>query len=337
MLDDYHFVRADTCHEQINVLIGHLPASAAMVIMTRADPALRLGRLRATRQLAEIRADRLRFDTDATAALLATEHVELSAGAMSELVQRTEGWPAAVYLAALSLAGRDDPEGFVHDVSGSDRFIGDYLIEEVLSRQPRPVREFILTVSILERFSASLCDFVLQTNGSARLLRDLERSNLFVLPLDAHRQWFRFHHLFAALARSELEAEADPRRLTMLHERASDWYASHGYVEEALQQAIATGSSARAARLVEVNWIRYVEAGRTATVDGWLRAWRTADGSSGPGDAGGRGLDCAGPRGGGRASGAAEGTRRCARHRSPARRDTIGRIGRRPAQRHDRL
>ncbi len=281
VLDDYHFVRADACHEQIDFLIEHSPSTAALVIMTRADPALRLGRLRAATQLAEIRMDRLRFDMAETAALLASEDVHLSGTVIPELLQRTEGWPAGLYLATLSLAGRDEPDAFVHEFSGDNRYIGDYLTEEVLTRQPPEVRDFIISVSILERFSASLCDFVLETDRSGRILAELERSNLFLVPLDARRRWFRFHHLFAAVARAELDTE--PARARALHGRAVDWFAAHGYVDEGIGHAIASGSPARAARLVQANWVDYVGAGRTATVDRWLRTLRTTDG---PPDAG---------------------------------------------------
>ena len=226
-LDDYHFIRARACHEQVDFLIEHLPPAASALIMTRADPALHLGRLRAARQLAEIRVDRLAFDRDEAAALLRMEDIQLSAVALSELMQRTEGWPAGLYLATMSLIGREDPDAFVHQFSGDNRYIGDYLIEEVLSREPQEVRAFILEVSILERFSASLCEFVLQMPHAGRIMHDLERSNLFLVPLDASRQWFRFHHLFAAVARSELEAE-DPALVPRLHERAADWFRPRG-------------------------------------------------------------------------------------------------------------
>jgi LuxR family maltose regulon positive regulatory protein len=281
VLDDYHFVKARSCHDQIDFLVQHLPASASMVILTRADPALHLGRLRATQQLAEIRADQLRFDIADTSALLASQQISLGDETISELVQRTEGWPAGLYLATLSLVGRDEPEQFVHAFSGNDRFVGDYLTEEVLARQTEEVRDFIVSVSILERFSADLCDFLLQIEGSARLLHDLERSNLFLVPLDANRRWFRFHHLFAAVAHGELET--DPTRdVRVLHERASDWFADHGFVEEAVGHALAAESVARASSLMQAHWIRWIDAGRTATVNGWLRTVRTAPGPPEP-------------------------------------------------------
>ena len=275
-LDDYHFIRSTTCHEQIDLLIEHLPSAASLLILSRADPALHLGRLRAARQLAEIRADRLSFDAEEATALLAIDDIRLSPVAFSELMKRTEGWPAGLYLATMSLVGREDPDAFVHEFSGDNRYIGDYLIEEVLGRQSEDVRRFILEVSIFERFSAALCESVLQMPGAGRIVHDLERSNLFLVPLDASRQWFRFHHLFAAVARGELEAQ-DPARVMRLHARAADWFRSHGFVDEAVAHAISAGSTARASQLVQANWIRYVDAGRAATVDGWLRALRAPE------------------------------------------------------------
>jgi LuxR family transcriptional regulator, maltose regulon positive regulatory protein len=281
VLDDYHFVRSAACHEQVDFLIGHLPPTVSVVILTRADPDLRLGRLRAARQLAEIRAESLSFDVDEATALLATEDISLSGVALRELMERTEGWPAGLYLAAMSLLGREDPDAYVHEFTGNNRYIGDYLIEEVLGRQSSEVRTFILDVSIFERFSAALCKSVLQMPGAGRIVHDLERSNLFLVPLDARRQWFRFHHLFATVARSELEAR-DPTRVQRLHTRAADWFASRGLVDEAVEHAISAGATARASELVQANWIRYVDAGRAATVEGWLSALRAFESEADP-------------------------------------------------------
>ena len=275
-LDDYHFIRSAACHEQVDFLVEHLPPAAAVLVLSRTDPALHLGRLRAARQLAEIRADRLSFDPGEASALLAMEEIALSGVALRELMERTEGWPAGLYLATMSLVGRENPDAFVHEFSGDNRYIGDYLIEEVLGRQSDDVRAFILETSIFERFSAALCESVLEMPGAGRIVHDLERSNLFLVPLDANRQWFRFHHLFAAVARSELEAE-NPARVKRLHARAADWFASHGFADEAVAHAVSSGSTARASQLVQANWIRYVDAGRAATVEGWLRALRVPE------------------------------------------------------------
>jgi LuxR family transcriptional regulator, maltose regulon positive regulatory protein len=281
ILDDFHFVRADACLEQVDFVIEHLPANAGMMIITRADPDLHVGRLRVAGKLAEIRADRLSFDAGEASAMLAAEGVRLSEKAQSELMDRTEGWPAGLYLATLLLVGQDDPDRIVHQLSGDNRVIGDYLTEEVLSRHPAGIRSFITSISILERFSAQLCDHLLETTGSSNTLHDLERSNLFLMALDLERHWFRFHHLFAAVARSALQAE-DPNRVAILHDRAADWFATHGFTDEAVSHAIAAGSWARASQLLQTNWIRYVDAGRTATVQSWLQALQARESEAEP-------------------------------------------------------
>ncbi|MGZ5398402.1 MAG: LuxR C-terminal-related transcriptional regulator [Nocardioides sp.] len=271
VLDDFHVIRQPTCHAQVEFLVEHLPPQAHLVIATRSDPGLRLGRLRAGGRLLEIRADDLGFTTAEASSLLALDEVALDDDSLSLLVDRTEGWPAGLYLVSLSLAGRPDPAAFVRTFSGDNRYIGDYLTEEVLSRHPAPVREFFITVSILDRFTASLCDHVAQITGSASLLHDLERTNLFLVPLDDERRWYRFHQLFAAVARSELEM-THPDRLASLHARAAAWFIDHGNVDEAVKHSIAAGDAATAGRLVQENWLTFVDAGRTATVLGWLDA-----------------------------------------------------------------
>jgi LuxR family maltose regulon positive regulatory protein len=271
VLDDFHFVRQAACHEQVEFLVEHLPAQAHLVIVTRSDPGLRLGRLRASGGLLEIRADVLGFTPDEAKALLAHEDVALGDDSVSLLMERTEGWPAGLYLASLSLAGRPDPDDFVRDFSGGNRYIGDYLTEEVLSRHPAEVRDFIIRVSILDRFSAALCDHVAGTTGSGSLLRDLERSNLFLVPLDDDGRWYRFHHLFAAVARSELEV-THPQDIGLLHSRAADWFGSQGNIDEAVRHSIAAGDHETAALLVQRHWLQFVDAGRIATVNGWLQS-----------------------------------------------------------------
>jgi LuxR family maltose regulon positive regulatory protein len=271
LLDDFHLLQDAACHKQVEFLVEHLPPQAHLVIITRADPGLRLGRLRATGQLAEIRAADLAFNSEETSSLLALEQVSLSEGKVRDLVQRTEGWPAGLYLATLSMSGRPDPDEFVREVSDGNRFIGDFLTEEVLAGHSDEVRDFIRTVSILDRFSAALCDVMRGTTGSAAILHQLERSNLFLVPLDEKRSWFRFHHLFASVARSELEVEY-PERVPVLHARAARWFRDHGHVDEAVMHSLASGSTSDAALLVQANWLKYVDAGRTATVLGWLDA-----------------------------------------------------------------
>jgi LuxR family maltose regulon positive regulatory protein len=271
LIDDFDIVRATECNEQIDFFVKHLPPNAHVVLITRSDPTLRLGRLRAAGQLSEIRADDLAFNTREASALLVSDGVQLSSGAVSELMQRTEGWPAGLYLAALSLTGREDPSEFVHTFSGNNRFIGDYLTEEVLSRQPEQVRNFILDMSIVDRFSVPLADYVTEARHSASILRDLKHTNLFLVPLDSEERWFRFHHLFGAVAYSTLETER-PDRAAMLHGRAAEWLSENGYVEDAVEHALAAGKAEHAANLVNANWLRYFDAGLGTTVQRWLRA-----------------------------------------------------------------
>ena len=281
VLDDFHFVQHPACHEQVQFLISNLPAQAHLVLITRSDPGLRLGRLRASSDLAEIRAVDLSFTTLEAEELLANDQVQVSPQTVTQLVERTEGWPAGLYLATLSLAGRPDADDFVQRFSGQNRFIGDYLTEEVLNRHTDRVRDFIITVSILDRFSAPLCDHVLGISDSAAILHELERSNLFVVPLDEERHWFRFHHLFAAVALSELEL-MPPAHVRSLHARAAEWFRSQGHVEEAVQHSLEAGNTEDAASLVQASWLHYVDAGRAATVVGWLESLGPAAIASGP-------------------------------------------------------
>ena len=271
LIDDFDIVRATECNEQIDFFVKHLPPNAHVVLITRSDPTLRLGRLRAAGQLSEIRADDLAFNTREASALLVSDGVQLSSEAVSELMQRTEGWPAGLYLAALSLTGRADPSEFIHTFSGNNRFIGDYLTEEVLSRQPEQVRNFILDMSIVDRFSVPLADYVTEARHSASILRNLKHTNLFLVSLDSEERWFRFHHLFGAVAYSTLETER-PDRAAMLHGRAAEWLSENGYIEDAVEHALAAGNFRHAANLVNANWLRYFDAGLGTTVQRWLRA-----------------------------------------------------------------
>ena len=270
VIDDFQLVSAD-CSPTFDFLIEHLPVKAHLVLISRSDPALRLGRLRAAGKLSEIRADDLAFNVEEASSLL-SHHVRLPTEAVSELMRRTEGWPAGLYLATLSLAGRADPSEFVHHFSGNNRFIGEYLTEEVLSRQTEEMRNFILDMSVLDRISAPLADYMTEVAGP-HLLRELAHSNLFLIPLDDEERWFRFHHLFGAVARSALEAE-QPDHVPELHQRAADWLSKNGYVVEAVPHALSAGALDQAASLVQANWLRYFDAGLAITVRGWLHAWR---------------------------------------------------------------
>ncbi len=271
ILDDFHYLQAAACREQVEFLIENLPEQAHLVIVSRADPGLRLGRLRASGLLAEIRAEQLSFDSDEAATLLGAEQVKLSAPGLAHLMGQTEGWPAGVYLAGLSLSGRPDADELVYSRGVNKRFITSYFAEEVLSQDSDQLREFILTMSILDRFCAPLCDAVGDTTGSAQVLDDLERRNQFLVPLDGEGRWFRFHHLFAAVARSELEA-LHGDRIPHLHERAAQWHRTNGDIAEAISHLRAAGRRGEAAKLIQANWLTFVDAGRAPTVLSWLQS-----------------------------------------------------------------
>jgi ATP/maltotriose-dependent transcriptional regulator MalT len=272
VLDDYHLIRERSCHEQLEFLLLHLPPTAQAVLITRADPPLPLARLRAAGEMAEIRARELRFAPQEAAGLIhAVAGVQLGEADLGQLMERTEGWPAGVYLAAISLRGHPSPHAFIRQFTGNNRFIVDFLAEEVLSRQPAEIQRFLARTSILARFCAPLCDAVTGAGGAAGIIEVLERENLFLVPLDDNRQWYRYHHLFAQLLRSRL-ARTEPTVMTTLHERASGWHEAAGSAEEAVHHALAAGDAAKAVAMIARHWHSYVDKGRTATVRGWMRA-----------------------------------------------------------------
>ena len=196
--------------------------------------------------------------------------VELTDNSLEEFGRRTEGWPAAVYLGGLTLQTRSDPGRFVDELGGTHRFVADYLSEEVLNQQDPELRVFVEDMSVFGRFNASLADHVSRGHSSTRLIRVLERTNVFLIALDGPGDWFRFHHLFGIFARSALESE-DPERLQTLHRLGSEWFATHGHLDEAIRHALAGGLTEGAASMVQANWVRYFDAGRSATVVAWLR------------------------------------------------------------------
>jgi len=272
VLDDYHAIKNGSCHDQIAFLLRHLPASAQMVLVTRADPPLPLGRLRAAGEVVEIRQRELHFTSADTAALVhAVAGIQLTEPDLADLVARTEGWPTGVYLAALSLRGHPSPGAFVRQFAGENRFVVDFLAEEVLNRQPDEIKQFLARTSILARFCAPLCEAVTGSAGSAGIIETLERENLFLVPLDDNRQWYRYHHLFAQLLRSQL-ARTEPGIVAALHERASAWHRRSGSIEEAVHHALAADDVGGAVDLIARDWYAYADAGRTATVRGLMRS-----------------------------------------------------------------
>ena len=271
VLDDYHLISSDTVHEAVAFLIEHMPENVHLVILSRTDPPLPLPKLRARDQVAEIRAADLRFTSDEAAAFLDDAMgLALSAGDVAALEEVTEGWAAALQLAALSMRDCKDVSGFVESFSGSNRYVLDFLADEVLVRQPEDVREFLLETSVLERMSAPLCDALTGRDDGQEMLERLERENLFVVPLDDDRVWYRYHHLFADFLKSRLGREK-PGLVGELHLRASDWYERSGRALEALEHALSGGDYERAADLVvrvaREMWSR----GELVTLLGWLR------------------------------------------------------------------
>lgn len=252
VLDDLHMVDLPAIHQQLGFFIEHLPPQVHVVVSTRADPGLPLARLRVRGDLVEIRSTDLRFTADeAVAYLNDVMHLGLSAADAATLEQKTEGWIAALQLAVLSLEGRDDASTFIDDFAGSGRYVVDYLVEEVLARLPDDLREFLMATAVLRRMNASLCDAVTGQTGSGReMLERLERQNLFLVPLDSHRQWFRYHHLFADVLRSHL-AEAQLQALPLIHRRASEWLEAHGERAEAVHHALEAQDYEWAADLIE--------------------------------------------------------------------------------------
>jgi LuxR family transcriptional regulator, maltose regulon positive regulatory protein len=270
VLDDYHLMQSRPIHNGMAFLLDHLPPQLHVVITSRSDPPLHLARLRARSQLAELRTADLRFTPQEAAVLLRQVWgLDLAPEAVAALEGRTEGWAVGLQLAALSLRERPDPDAFLDAFTGTHRYVLDYLSEEVLERQPDRVRTFLLQTSILERLSGPLCDAVTGRSDSHDLLEDLERANLFLIPLDAQRRWYRFHHLFSDLLRAELQ-RADGGSVPELHRRAADWFEQHGLLDETIRHASASGDSARAARLVEEHLGETLQRAESMLLDQWL-------------------------------------------------------------------
>jgi LuxR family maltose regulon positive regulatory protein len=270
VLDDYHLISNQEIQECMAFLVEHLPPALGVVLASRSDPALPLARLRARGQMAEIRADELRFSEAETTQLLAgTVGVTLPPDAVRALHHRTEGWAAGLYLAGLSLRGREDLDRQVHAFHGDDRQIVDYLAAEVLDGLPSEVRSLLLRTSVLERLSGPLCDAVTGAGGSQRLLEEIERSQLFLVPLDSARHWYRYHTLFAELLRHELEV-SEPGLARVLHRRASMWHREHGSIADAIRHAIAGSDLPDARELIVSNWASVVHQGLIGTVESWL-------------------------------------------------------------------
>jgi LuxR family maltose regulon positive regulatory protein len=292
ILDDYHVIDNQLIHDSLDFLLDHLPPQVHLVIASRTDPPLLLSRLRGRDQLTELRTADLRFTPGETGDFLnQVMGLGLSAKDVTALEARTEGWIVGLQMAALSMRGQDRTgiASFIAAFTGSHRYVLDYLTDEVLRQQPEDIQVFLLKTALLDRLSGPLCDAVVGQIGDWRLevedhaqpllpdfksqavLEDLESSNLFIVPLDDERRWYRYHHLFADLLRSRQE-QVLAKQLPVLHRRASDWYEKNGLIAEAVNHALAAGDIERAACLVEGNVIAVMDHGELATLIGWLDA-----------------------------------------------------------------
>ena len=270
VLDDYHAIEDERIHQGMASLIEHLPATVRIVMTSRAEPPLRVGTLRARARLNEIDAAQLRFSVSEAESMLNDVHgLGLAHETVRRLHDRTEGWAAGLYLAVLSMRGREDASGFVASFTGSDRRVVDYLAAEVLGEQRDAELDFLLHTSVLERLCAPLCDAVTGARDSRAMLDRIERVNYFLIPLDPRREWYRYHHLFGELLRHELERR-QPRRPAELHHRAGRWFLDAGMVSEAIGHLTAAGEFDAASDLIDNHWLAFTNAGQRETVARWM-------------------------------------------------------------------
>ncbi len=276
VLDDYQFMNNQAVHEAVSFLLEHCPQSFHMVIATRSDPPLPLARLRARGQMVELRTADLRFtESEVTQFLNNVMGLRLDARSAAALGERTEGWIAGLQMAALALQGtlssrdREDVAAFIAGFSGTNRYILDYLLEEVLAREPEDVQDFLLQTAFLTRLSGSMCDAVIGRSGSQEMLESLERRNLFIVPLDDERRWYRYHHLFADLLQARFQL-SDSEKGARLLSRAADWCEEDGQIAEAVSYAFAAQDYRRAANLIARHWPPLMNAGEIETVWLWL-------------------------------------------------------------------
>ncbi len=270
VLDDYHTISNRTIHDVISFLLEHQPMRMHLIILTRSDPPLPLARLRARNQLVEIRAADLEFNSHEAATFLSeVMGLKLSESDIAVLETRTEGWIAGLQMAALSMQGRHDVSNFIKSFAGSNRFILDYLAEEVISQQPESVQQFLLQTGILKRLNGPLCDAVTGQSNGKTTLEQIEKANLFLVPLDDERLWYRYHHLFADLLTVRLD-QTYPGLEPQLHLRAAAWLENEGLTIEAVNHALAAGEHNFAARLVEENTTRLLAQGELHVLMGWI-------------------------------------------------------------------
>ncbi len=274
VLDDYHVIDSPAIHDSLTMLIERRPSPLGLVVTSRVDPPLRLARVRAAGHLTELRGDDLRFMGDETAALLGKllgPDVPLADASVTTLVDRTEGWAAGLRLVALALQGRSEMDAMVSSFSGRQRYVLDYLTEEVLDQQPERVQTFLMETSVLERLSGELCDAVTERTDSMTMLEEIERANLFIEPLDDVRHWWRYHQLFADLLRGRLQ-RLRPDRILELHRRAFAWYERNGMPEDAIQHALEAEDPTWAAKIMEREVDGLLRRNERFTLERWLSA-----------------------------------------------------------------
>lgn len=279
ILDDLHLIAERQIHDGLTFLLEHLPSQVHLVLSGRADPPWPLARLRARGEIVELRAQDLRFTPEEAAAFLNNVmHLDLPPEDIAALDARTEGWIAGLQMVAISMQGRRRTHGagglsnFIKALTGSHRFILDYLVEEVLDQQSPGIQAFLLKTSILERLTAPLCDAVAEVNAGQTILAQLEQANLFLVPLDDERRWYRYHHLFADLLHIRLEQNSTPQEIAVLHRRAARWYEQNDLIAEAIGHALSAGDVDQVAHLAERNALAALYQGQVTTVVGWLDA-----------------------------------------------------------------
>lgn len=272
VLDDYQFIQSVEIHEAVRFLVDRKPPFLRLVIATREDPPLPLARLRSQGSLAEVRADDLRFTTDEAGLYLnSSMSLSLSEDNVARLSKRTEGWIVGLQMAGLSLQGRGDADSFIAAFGGTNRYILDYLAEEVFARQDEETRRFLLETSILGQMSAGLCEAVSGSRGAQQMLEHLDRANLFLVALDERCCWFRYHHLFGELLLHRLERERPPEEVRALRLRAGDWLGANGDLADAIQQYLAAGGFDQAARLIEDSYVDILSRGGLGELLRWCK------------------------------------------------------------------
>ena len=272
VFDDYHTIKTEQINTGLAFLLDHAPPKMHLVMATRVDPGLPLAHFRGKGNMVEVRAEDLRFTTEEARDLLESQAVHLTPDDLGALNAKAEGWVVGLKMAAMAMRGRRDVSKFVVSFAGSQRYIMDYLVEEVLQQQPEEARQFLLDTSVLQKLTASLCDHVTGNKDGREMLARFENANLFLVPLDDSRQWYRYHHLFAELLRHQLEASVAAEEIQALHQRASQWFENNGLMDDAVNHAIAGKDWERAIRLLQNESSKRMNSGELRTALGWFQA-----------------------------------------------------------------